>query len=180
MTVALANTPVLETERLTLRAPVASDYPAWEAFAASDRARYLGGPHDSQAAWRAFGHFVGHWVMRGYGQFTVTLKGEDRPLGSVGPWFPGGWAETEIGWILWDAGIEGKGIAREAAIAARAYAFDSLGWTTAVSYIEPENARSIALAERLGARLDPQAPLSALHREIGALAYRHPKPESLT
>ncbi len=99
----------------------------------------------------------------------------DTPLGMAGPWFPEGWPEREIGWTLWAAEAEGKGYAREAAVAARDHAFRDLGWDTAVSYIDPENTRSIALAERLGARRDDAA------RHPGdepCLVYRHPKPEA--
>ena len=48
----------------------------------------------------------------------------------------------------------GKGYATEAAQAARAHAYDVLGWETAISLIDPENLGSKAVAERLGARFD--------------------------
>ena len=66
----LAPTPTLQTARLTLRAPRASDWPHWRDFAASDRARFVGGPIDEGKAWRAFGHVIGMWVLRGYGTFV--------------------------------------------------------------------------------------------------------------
>ena len=77
-------------------------------------------------------------------------------------------------WVLFGAAHEGQGIAREAATACIAHAFDTLGWDTAVSYIAPENAASIALAERLGATLDPDAPQPETTYPI--LIYRHPNP----
>ena len=43
------------------------------------------------------------------------------------------------------------GAAAEAAAAVRDHARTHLGWKTAVSYIDLDNARSIALARRLGA-----------------------------
>ena len=73
---------------------------------------------------------------------------------------------------------EGKGIAYEAAHAARQDAFTRLGWNTAVSYIAPENVRSIKLAERMGAVLDPKA--KAPKEDEPCLVYRHPKPEVLS
>ena len=45
----------------------------------------------------------------------------------------------------------GKGYASEAARAAIAHAFTTLGWTHLVSLIHPENHRSARLAERLAA-----------------------------
>ena len=52
---------------------------------------------------------------------------------------------------------------RRHAAASRAWAYRALGWTTAVSYIRTDNARSARLAERLGitAELD-DAPSLAL------------------
>ncbi len=76
---------------------------------------------------------------------------------------------------------EGNGIATEAARACVAHAYDTLGWDTVVSYIDPDNARSIALAERLGATLDTQAtpPTRKDPDATDALVYRHPSPERL-
>lgn len=65
----------------------------------------------------------------------------------------------------------GQGLAAEAAGAARAHAFGALGWTTAVSYVDPGNARSIALAERMGAIRDDAAPVP--HSDRPCLVYRH-------
>ena len=61
-------------------------------------------------------------------------------------------------------------------MAARAHAYGALGWTTAVSYIDPQNARSIRVAERMGAKLDPDA----VPMDPGDLVYRHPAPEDLS
>ena len=180
MTPHLADTPVLTTERLTLRAPVAADYGHFAGFAASDRARYIGGPYPPSRAWRGFGHVIGHWVLRGYGMFIFTLRGKDTPLGAAGPWFPETWPEREIGWSLWSADHEGKGLAFEAVARARDYVFADLGWDTAVSYIDAPNARSIALAERLGAARDDAAepPVDDdAHGATKVLVYRHPVPQ---
>lgn len=186
MTVHLADTPVLETDRLVLRAPGPQDWPAWRAMIGSERASFIGGPVWDGKAWRAFGHIIGHWVMRGYGSFVFTRRGDDLALGMTGPWYPAGWPEQELGWSVWHSDIEGQGLAFEAAAAARAHAFHHLGWQTAVSYIHPDNARSIALAERLGAVRDrdaavpedsePEASEDAGQR---TLVYRHPAPEGV-
>lgn len=166
--------PELETERLILRGPKPDDWEADAAFRTSDRARFVGGPYTRMMAWRGFASRWGHWAMRGYGMFTVTMRGSDAPLGVIGPLFAEGWAEPEIGWILYQA-AEGKGIAFEAASAARAWCYGSLGWTTAISYIDPANARSRALAERLGCTLDDTTPHPF---DRPTLVYRHPAPES--
>ncbi|WP_371056342.1 GNAT family N-acetyltransferase [Rhodosalinus sp. K401] len=180
MTVTLADTPRFETERLILRAPEARDWETAAAFLVSDRARFIGGPYTQTAAWRVFGHAVGHWVLRGYGQFVLEEKASGSLLGSVGPWYPNGWAECELGWSLWHASAEGKGYACEAAERLRRFAYDDLGWTTAVSYIDADNARSIALAERLGCVRDREARLpvgeGSEDDATEVWVFRHPAP----
>lgn len=175
MTIRLAETPELETERLILRAPGAPDWPVWRTMMASDRSRFIrNGEIDDGKAWRAFGHVIGHWVLRGYGMFVFALKSDTTALGMAGPWHPFDWPEREIGWSIWTAEAEGKGYAFEAATAARDYAFGSLGWDTAISYCDPANLRSIALAKRLGAVRDAQAKTPW---DEPCLVFRHPRPE---
>ena len=178
--VTLAGKPVLETERLILRAPVAEDWPVWGGFMRSDRACHVGGPMVQPGqSWRNFGYFIGHWILRSFGMFVMVEKGSERLLGAVRPWFPEGWAEREIGWTIWRPETEGRGFAHEAARAARAHAFTRLGWTTAVSYIAPQNTASIALAERLGAQTDLDAALPAPPRDMGRIVvYRHSKEDA--
>lgn len=180
MTAYLAGTPTLETERLTLRAPGPQDWEAVRDFMLDDRSRFIrdGETWTPGRAWRSFCHIVGTWAVRGYGSFVMCRKGSDDALGLVGPWHPVEWPEPEIGWTVWRAEAEGQGYAFEAATATRNFAFDVLGWTTAVSYIDPENTRSVKLAERLGAIRDPDAPLPGENDWEGVLVYRHPKPGS--
>ncbi|WP_102226314.1 GNAT family N-acetyltransferase [Acidimangrovimonas sediminis] len=176
MTPHLADAPVLETERLILRAPDMRDWPAFEAFMTSDRSRFVRPPEvDRRLAWRAFGHWVGHWILRGFGQFILEDRATGASLGAVGNWYPEGWPEREVGWMIFAPEAEGKGYAAEAARAVLGHTFGTLGWNTAVSYIDPENAGSIALAQRLGATLDPAA--RTPHPEESLLVYRHAGPE---
>ena len=170
----LMTAPTLHTKRLTLRPHVHADYEPLAAFYQTDRAQYVNGPVDPIRVWYGFGMDVGSWDLQGFGAWAITHS-DGTLFGQVGlnrpPFFP----ENELGWILFD-GYEGHGYATEAARAARAFAYDTLGWTTAVSYIDPENAASIRVAERLGATLDLEAPKP----DPGDLVYRHPAPEART
>ena len=162
--------PTLRTERLTLRAPRLSDFDAFAAFRASDQMRLLGGPVDRIAAWHQFAGIAGQWVLRGYGRWMVTL--DDDPIGVVGIVHFDEWPEPELGWALFE-GFEGRGYAREAALAARRHAYDAWGWTTLVSLIGEANDRSRALARRLGCRPDG----TFEHPSHGPLPiWRHPGP----
>lgn len=168
----------LESERLVLRKPEARDWKYATGFFTSERSKFIvGAPVDAGRAWRILAMEIGHWEMTGCGMFCVTMRGaEDKALGLVGPWAPGDWPEPEVGWQIWDTEIEGTGIATEAARACVSHAYRDLGWNTVVSYIAPENTRSIRLAEKLGAVLDPDAP-QPKPNDDPCLVYRHPKPE---
>jgi ribosomal-protein-alanine N-acetyltransferase len=143
--------PNLQTERLTLRAPKSDDFPAIAAFYSSERSQYVGGPKRPDEAWRMLGLEIGHWSLRGYGRWAVEEKATGTFCGLVGLWNPEGWPEPEIGWDLMN-GLEGKGFATEAALAARSFAYETLGWTTAISLIAPDNVKSAGLARRIGAQ----------------------------
>jgi RimJ/RimL family protein N-acetyltransferase len=166
--------PVLETDRLRLRAPALSDFDAYAAFLGSDRAIHERGPMDRRAAWREFCASLACWSLRGFGGWSVTDRSDGGYLGEVGLFQPVEYPEPEIGWMVVPE-AEGRGIAHEAALAVRVWAYGRLGLKTLVSYIDPANARSIRLAERLGARLDRDAP----GIDPGDLVYRHPGPEAL-
>ncbi|MCB6179902.1 GNAT family N-acetyltransferase [Rhodobacter sp. Har01] len=169
----LFGIPEIETERLRLRAPMPSDYEVFAEFMLSDRSRFVGGPVGRSLSWRGFCHMTGHWVHRGYSMFVVADKATDAALGMAGPWYPEGWPEPEIGWSIWDARAEGKGFAYEAARAARRFAYQVLGWSTAISLIVEGNDRSEALARRLGCRRDGDFE----HDLFGSSRiFRHPGP----
>ncbi len=172
MSDAVTLIPTLTTERLTLRLPGAEGFEPFAAFCGSERASMVGGPADRFDAWRRLAAIIGHRPMRGHGFWTVTHEG--GPVGRFGLWFPEGWPGPEVGWLPFAQG-EGRGIAREAAEAALDHAYGILGWSTAISIVRPENARSIALAMRMGARREAEFD----HPTLGALpVWRHPGPVS--
>ena len=176
----LSDTPVLTTERLIIRAPEPQDVDIVVPFLMADRAKWVGGGTDCDAgkAWRMYAIIAGHWVIRGYGTFVFCDRDTGRPIGTAGPWYPGNWPEQELGWFVWDPADEGKGIAFEAVKAIRAHAYRDLGWPAAVSYIAKGNARSRALAERLGCMLDEGAAVP--YPDEPCWVFRHPGPEALT
>lgn len=163
-----ARIPKLTTSRLILRAPVADDFTAFEQLWASPRSTGMGGPYGKRDAWGIFCHDVAQWHLFGHGALMVDLNATGECIGQVeinhGPLFP----EKELGWLLYE-GHEGQGYATEAAGALRDWAFETLGLNTLVSYVDPDNVRSGAVAKRLGAILDPLA----LKQDPDDLVYRH-------
>lgn len=148
-------TPTLHTERLTLRMPLMADFEPRAAFAASDRSVFESGPMGRAAAWRVFASEVGQWPLMGYGPFSVEMGG--IYVGEVGIYHPADYPEPELGWFVVPE-AEGRGIAMEAARAVMAWARASFGWDRLVNYIDPGNARSIALGLRLGGVIDAGLP----------------------
>jgi RimJ/RimL family protein N-acetyltransferase len=158
----------LTTARLTLRTPVLEDYPAVDAYARSPRAQYTGGQKSDQMdTWRSFLGAAGHWALKGYGLFTVLMDG--TPIGRAGVIDHIMWEEPELGWHLFE-GYEGRGYATEAARAARDWAATARGLGPLISYIHPDNARSLAVADRLSAHHERDGMLLGHPVQI----WRHP------
>ena len=157
---------------MRLRLPEARDFEAYASFRASDRARSVGGPHDRADSFVSLSAIVGQWALRGYGRWLVADRETDAALGVVGIYHPEDWPEAEIGWTVFEH-AEGRGIALEAAVAARSYAYDTLNWPRIVSLVDDANTRSVALARRMGA--EPEEVFA--HPTFGDLRiWRHVKP----
>jgi RimJ/RimL family protein N-acetyltransferase len=162
--------PILTTDRLILREPREADFPAMLAFSESPRASFIGGAIGRQWVWRAHLANIGHWALRGYGFFSVDTKAGDF-IGRIGVIFHDEWPEPELAWSVFD-GFEGKGFAAEAALAAKADYHARISPRPLISMIDIDNARSEALALRLGAlrektEVDPDGDYHI---------YRHPAP----
>ena len=150
----MAIGPTLETARLILRPPTQEDFDGFAGMAAEkETMRFIGGLTPRDGAWRAMASLTGSWSLLGYSMFSVIEKDTGRWIGRLGPWRPGGeqgsWPGPEVGWGL-IAAAQGKGYAREGAIAAIDWAFEELGWDHVIHCIDKQNAPSIALAEKLG------------------------------
>jgi RimJ/RimL family protein N-acetyltransferase len=164
----MKTAPIIRTNRLLLREPILADWPGFAEVMTTDRARYMGGPFSIGDAWGTFCHGIALWRLFGLGNLSIEIRETRQCIGQIevnqGPRFP----EPELRWqILVEA--EGKGYAFEAATAMRDWAFREARLASLVSYIGPDNARSIRLAERLSATLDEHA----RPQDPGDLVYRH-------
>ncbi len=144
-----ASAPEILTGRLRLRMPVLADFAHRRAFFAEERSAWEGGPFTAAEAWRIFASEVGQWPLMGFGPFSVDDRATGDYLGEVGIYQPEGYPEPELGWFV-TAAAEGRGIAAEGARAVMLWARQSFGWDHIDNYIDPGNARSIALGLRLG------------------------------
>ena len=177
--------PRLETERLILRPPQKRDLGGILEYVSDPEVmRFIGGQPGNQAGARqALTRMRSRWAADGFGQFAIERREDGRFLGRTGllvwdtrTWEPstlaeaGVSAEWELGWILVRAAW-GNGYATEAARAARDWVRETVGPARLVSFIHPDNARSVGVAERLGARAEGTA---VLHDSIPVVVYVHP------
>jgi len=160
----------IETERLILRPWTADDFePFAFYYSDADDARYVGGQKTLDEAWRHFALLIGHWQLKGFGYWAVEEKQTGDFVGCIGLWQSAGWPELELGyWLIKQ--YHGKGYAYEAAFECREYAKNILHAPSLVSYIDPDNAPSIKLAEALGAKYEETIELLK-HGPHGV--YRH-------
>lgn len=143
--------PELRTERLLLRGFRAGDLDDYAPLRAEPEvARFVGGPLSREEVWDRMAVMVGQWSLRGYGVFAIAERASGRVVGHCGILHPADWPEPEIAYTVGPAHW-GRGYAAEAARATRAYAFDAYAFPRLVSFIRPDNARSIRVAEKLGA-----------------------------
>lgn len=148
----------LMTERLRLRQPVLSDAPRIAALVGPEAVhRHLGGPQTPEESWNRFVRGAGCWQLFGYGPFVVERLSSGRLVGSCGL-FRGrrglGAAFDslpEAGWVIAHSAW-GRGFAREAMAAILQWHDASEQAGAVVAMVEPANAPSITLADRLGFR----------------------------
>ncbi len=164
--------PTLETERLLLRGWKESDAEGYgELYGDEDNAKFIGGVMAPWDAWRMVAQRIGQWHLRGFAMFAIEEKASGQFIGHAGPNFPKGWPEPEIGWGLVKR-FHGKGYALEAARASLRFAYEALGWNTAMSLIDPDNIPSRKLAERLGATYESTQTVTSFTADV----YRHLSP----
>ena len=166
--------PHLETDRLILRGWSESDFEAIaEVYSDEEHVQYFGGVKSRWEAWRYFAGLIGHYHLRGYTMFSITEKSSNEMIGWAGPWFPEGWPEPELGYII-KRSANGKGFAFEATKAALLYIYSNLKWKTAISQIDVNNIASKKLAEKLGASFEKNA---LLFDKYESEVWRHLTPE---
>jgi RimJ/RimL family protein N-acetyltransferase len=150
--------PTLYSARLVLRAFHAGDIAAWAEMEADPEVRRYRGnnPRTREQAWSAMETNLGQWALRGYGVFALEHRTDGGFVGIAGVLHPADWPEPELAYSL-ARPFWGQGLAVEAAVAARDWAFRRHGPARLASFILPDNMRSIRVAKRLGAEHEGMA-----------------------
>jgi RimJ/RimL family protein N-acetyltransferase len=157
--VTAAPIPEIRTERLLLRGWREKDLAPFAAMNGDPRViEFLSraltrDESDAFVAWIAES-----WAARGFGQWALERLDSGAFIGFTGLSAPSFEAHftpaVEVGWRL-AADAWGHGFATEAARAALAYGFETVGLAKIVSFTVPANVRSRAVMERLGMMHDP-------------------------
>lgn len=150
------HVPTINTSRVTLRVMRASDFDRFaQIWAMPEVVRHVGAvPWSREQAWRSFVFQAGHWQITGFGQWAIELHKTKQMIGQTGFFYAArGLGEDydacpEAAWFL-DPAHGGEGLVEEAAGAAHDW-FDRVITGPLVCRIVPDNARSQALAEKLG------------------------------
>lgn len=169
----LAEAPRLAADGVVLCAHKLEDFDAFWSFYKTDRSKFMGAPNNTTHLWYGLGSEIASWPLRGFGAWRIEADG--ALAGQIAITQPPHFPEIELGWTLFD-GFEGKGLAYSAAKLALNWFWSATDRQTLVSYITPENDRSIALAKRLGAEHDPAAKLPMGETAEETVIYRHRRP----
>jgi RimJ/RimL family protein N-acetyltransferase len=147
--------PIVETERLRLRAFRESDLEAQaKVMGDPEVVRHLGGtPFSREETWRRIAMASGLWSLLGYGYWAVERKEDGAYLGQAGfadfkrdlvPSIEGG---PEMGWIFAPY-AQGQGYASEAVAAGLEWIDRALNPPEVTAIIDHQNASSIRVAEK--------------------------------
>jgi ribosomal-protein-alanine N-acetyltransferase len=147
--------PEIRTKCLVLRKPTMRDV-GWyfEYFSRHENVWGGGqpGPKNMAAARKEFRLYLTDLYRKRQGfRWIVTLKGDPRPIGSLGfyKWLPSRAHQAEMGYDL-DKRHWGQGIMTEAMKAVIDFGFERMGLNRIEVYIMPRNKRSQRLARSLG------------------------------
>lgn len=167
----------IETERLILRPWRDADYAPFAALNADPEVmRHFPKRLTREESDALVDRIRARMAERGWGSFAVEVKGGEPFIGFVGPNVPPYAIPcgpcVEVGWRL-ARSAWGRGYATEAARAALAFGFDTLGLSEMVAFTVTANARSRAVMERLGMSHDPADDFDHPLIEAGNPMRRH-------
>ena len=165
----------LDTPRLTMRLPVERDAAPLHAIHLDpDVVRFIqiGANPSITGAWTSLAAMLGHWHLRGYGQWTLVEKASNEVIGRVGLWNPAGWPGIELGWIIKRSHWR-RGFAKEATRAALDWTWRHVETDRVISQIHPDNVPSIELARTIG--LSFESTTTAAGSEVHIYAIGRPR-----
>ena len=149
--------PVIETNRLVLRAHALADFDAYCAmWSDPDVVRYITGtPFGREGSWSRFLRHPGHWQHMGFGFLAIEERETGRFIGEAGfhdmrrEMTPSIEGTLEAGWALMPS-AHGRGYGTEAMRALVDWAHYTFPGKRMTCIIDPDNAASARIAAKLG------------------------------
>lgn len=166
----------IETPQLRLRllTPADADFirelvnePAWLRFIGDRQI------HTRPAAEAYIEKCLAMHRQHGVGLLAVELKGDAAPIGLCGLLQREHVSDLDLGFAFLER-FRGRGFAREAAAATLRAGHEVLGHSRIVAFAHPENARSIALLQKLGFRFDSRLTLPGAASESCLFVWTAP------
>ena len=158
---------MIETARLLLRPFTPSDLEAYAAiWAKPEVVRYLPNERDTTKAKDTAASFLGAWGeeawRQGYWPWAVIERSSQRLIGHAGLRFSPSLDSPELVYML-DVGAWGRGYACEAALAACAFARDTLKVDGVAAVALSDNAGSISVLQKAGFMFQSEITADGLH-----------------
>lgn len=155
----MTTIPTFETERLRLRPHTVADFEDYAEFWANEAVtRFIGGvPSTREQSWGRLLRTAGMWHHMGFGFLAIEEKESGRFIGEAGfldmhrEMQPSITGTLETGWALTPS-AHGHGYATEALQTMIRWAREHFPEKRMTCIIDPENAPSLRVAERLGFR----------------------------
>lgn len=152
---------ILETERLLLRRLTPDDLDdLWALYCDPEITRFIpDAPRNyDEAREELEWHQHGHPRHPELGLWATVHKASGQFIGRCGllPWHIDGVDEVEVAYTI-ARNYWGQGLATEAALAIRDYAFGKLGLTRLVCLIDGDNRASARVAEKMGMHFEREA-----------------------
>ena len=154
---------VLETERLTLREITINDAgfllgllnePSFVQNIGDKNVRTI-----DDARLYALNGPIASYQQHGFGLYLVALKEKSEPIGICGLVKRDSLPDADIGYALLPA-FWRKGYALEATTAIKQHAFTALGHQQLLAIVNPENASSIRVLEKIGLKFKSMVRMS--------------------
>lgn len=159
-------TPTLATARLCL-VPLdkACEQLYQRFYTNAEASKAYGGPLTAAAAWNRLASDIGTWTLQGFGVWAIRESQSEGLVGVCGFWQGVGWPRELTWWLVPEA--RGRGLAREASLAAIAHAYEVWKWDVVQTYMQDENHEARALVLRLGGtRLGRQSFPDGIERDV--------------
>ena len=158
--------------QLIPRHHVMTDFEPLYALLESNQAQFVCGPFSRRKSWYWIDPEMVRGSLKGMGSGGLEQCDTGEFLRQIGVNKPHHFPKLELCWIFLER-AKGKGYARQSATAILDWVRRSLQPKTLVGYIDPQNLRSITVAERLGALPDPEAARPDGEAKRDTTVYRH-------